>query len=98
MAEFLIDITLPDELEEDFIAKIPAQRLMVNKLLAQGIVLSYSLSADRTKLWITMQANSRQEIIRKLNEFPLIDYFTYTIHLLAFHNAAVVQIPPFSLN
>lgn len=98
MAEFLIDITLPDELEDEFIAKIPEQRLMVNKLLAKGIVLSYSLSADRTKLWITMQADSRQEIIRQLNIFPLIDYFTYKIHLLAFHNSSAVQIPPFSLN
>lgn len=98
MAEFLIDITLPDDLDEHFISKIPEQRLMVNKLMAKGIVLSYSLSVDRTKLWITMQASSRQEIIRHLNVFPLIDYFTYTIHLLAFHNAPIMKVPSFSLN
>jgi muconolactone delta-isomerase len=98
MAEFMIDISLPEDLDEDFIAKIPEQRVMVNRLMVKGIVTSYSLSVDRGKLWITMEASSKQEIIRQLNVFPLIDYFTYQIHLLAFHNAPVMKVPPFSIN
>jgi muconolactone delta-isomerase len=98
MAEFMIDITLPDEMDEAFIAKIPEQRVMVNRLMVKGIVLSYSLSINRSKLWITMDASSKQEIMRRLNMFPLIDYFTYEIHLLAFHNAPVMKVPPFSVN
>jgi muconolactone delta-isomerase len=98
MAEFMIDITLPEDLEEDFLAKIPAQRTMVNRLMLKGIVTSYSLSMDRGKLWITMDASSKQEIIRQLNAFPLIDYFTYHIYTLVFHNTPVMKVPPFSIN
>ena len=94
----MIDISLPEDPDEDFIAKIPAQRMMVNRLMLKGIVTSYSLSVDRGKLWITMDAPSKQEIIRQLNAFPLIEYFTYKIHVLAFYNAPVMKVPPFSLN
>jgi hypothetical protein len=98
MAEFMIDITLPEDLEEDFIAKIPEQRTMVNRLMLKGIVTSYSLSMDRGKLWITMEANTKQDIIKQLNAFPLISYFTYHIYSLAFYNAPVIKVPPFSIN
>jgi hypothetical protein len=98
MDHYLVDIDLPEEPDDDFISLIPDQRARINQLLNEGIVTSYSLSIDRSKLWTTVVAESEKEVGEILAAFPLIDYMVYSIHKLAFHNSAQYHIPPISLN
>ena len=78
--------------------KIPAQRLKVNEMMENGKILSYSLSADRQKLWCILKAESELEAIEAISEFPLIGYMDPTITELLFHNMVAARIPLFSLN
>ncbi len=98
MSQYMVEIRLPDPFPEDFIARIPEQRQVINDLLAAERLHSYSLSIDRKRLWCIVNADNEFGVVETLGEFPLIDYMSYTITELMFHNGIVLKVPAFSIN
>ncbi|MCY7356795.1 MAG: hypothetical protein LH609_04880 [Rudanella sp.] len=98
MSQFMVEFELPAQMNEEFMRKIPAQRLKINELMETGTILSYSLSADRQKLWCILKVDSELEAIEVIADFPLKKYMTPTINELMFHNMVAARIPLFSLN
>ncbi|WP_027303067.1 muconolactone Delta-isomerase family protein [Rudanella lutea] len=98
MSQYMVEFALPAEMNEEFVQKIPAQRLKVNELMESGKMLSYSLSADRQKLWCILKVDSELEVMEVIAQFPLIQYMDPTISELMFHNMVAARIPLFSLN
>lgn len=94
----MIDIDLPLEQGYDFMSKIPEQREVVDNMINDGIITSYSVSADRSKLWVLMEANDTHEVEYNLQKFAIINDITYHIHELLFSQQAMINIPQFSLN
>jgi muconolactone delta-isomerase len=94
----MINITLPEYLDEDFIALIPEQRNHIDLLMSKAVVTSYSLSVDRSKLWVTMNAKNGKNVEEILHSFPIADYITYEITELFFHNSSSFLFPTMSLN
>ncbi len=94
---FMIEFDLPAAFTEEFMALIPRQRYVINTMLAEGVIKSYSLAMDRSKLWAVMLAESEFEVMESISRMPLSNYMTPHISELMFHNAAdaVMQ---FSLN
>lgn len=98
MAQFMIDIALPREPDTEFFALVPLQRAHIDKLLEQGVVMGYSLSLDRSRLWIVMNARDEREAGEILSAFPLYRYFRPTIYPLMFHNASLMSLIRVSMN
>jgi hypothetical protein len=98
MAQFMIDISLPTEPDEEFFALVPHQRAHIDKLLEQGVVMGYSLSVDRARLWIVLNARDEQDGSEILSAFPMFRYFEPTIHPLMFHNTVVMAFNRVSMN
>jgi hypothetical protein len=98
MAQFMIDIILPQEPNTEFFALIPLQRAHIDKLLEQGTVMAYSLSFDRSRLWIIVNAPNQTEALEILSKFPMIRYFEPTMYPLAFHNTTQMVPMKVSLN
>ncbi|AXE20891.1 hypothetical protein DR864_25705 [Runella rosea] len=99
MSQFMVEFILPEETTEEFIAKIPRQRLKINKLMEKGKITSYSLASDRSKLWCVIKAENDIEVMEIIAEFPLIGYMQATISELMFNNTATaVKLPLYSLN
>ncbi|GAB2800224.1 hypothetical protein GCM10027275_52830 [Rhabdobacter roseus] len=98
MSQFMVEITLPKVMTEDFAAKIPAQRQKVNEMMEQGQLMSYALSGDRSRLWCVVKADSEFEVMTLVSEFPLIEYMDATISELMFNNVVALRLPLFSLN
>ncbi len=94
----MIEFDLPQEMTEEFMLKIPAQRIKVNELMESGTILSYSLSMDRQKLWCVIKAQTEIDVMNIIEEFPLIDYMEPTISELMFNNIVSLRMPLFSLN
>jgi len=94
----MVEFDLPAVMDEGFTNRIPAQRLKVEELMEKGFLLSYSLSADRQKLWCIVKAESETDVMESVAEFPLIKYMTPIITELMFHNMVAARIPLFSLN
>ena len=98
MTEFMVTCDLPNTLTEEFMGLIPEHRQMVNKMFQKGVFTSYTLSLDRSKLWIILLGDDEEAVMSQLAKLPLMPYFRVEIYPLAFHNAARVVLPAVSLN
>ena len=98
MNQYMFDIDLPEHLDAEFMALIPAQRSCVNELMIKGLISTYALSLDRSKLWVIVLAGSEAEAWEVYESFPLGDYMDPSLIELAFHNSKTVALPQLSLN
>ena len=84
---------LSEEMAE-FIAK---QRTVVENLFNKGILITYTLAADRTMIWAVFQADSESELLTYIESLPLTKYSDYTYNEIMFHDSSQF-IPTISLN
>jgi hypothetical protein len=98
LGDFMANIALPSDPPEEFISLIPAQRTYINQMIRKGVITSYSLSLDRTRLWVTLRAHSEEEVVGVVSKFPLIRWMEIEIQPLMFRETAVTSMPPVSLN
>ncbi|GAB4336049.1 MAG: hypothetical protein OHK0038_14150 [Flammeovirgaceae bacterium] len=99
MKKYMIDISLPETLSDEFLALIPDQQKVVSELFENGQITNYALNTENTRLWVTISANSEAEVWETLGKFPLISFMDVNIYELAFHHRAILTaMPSFSLN
>ena len=98
MKTFMVEVRLPFDPSQEFFSLIPSQRAMVVDLLMKRKFLSYTLSADRSKVWIVMVAETELDARELLEKQPMDKYFTYTFTELMFHDMAGAMFPAVSLN
>ncbi len=77
--------------------QIPRQRMIVDKLFNQGVLITYTLAADRSKLWIVIQADNESELIQYIESLPMTKYCDYNYSEIMFHDSSMF-IPSISLN
>jgi len=94
----MVNITLPEEFTPEFMALIPSQRAYINKLMGRGVVSTYTLSIDRTTLWVTMFGDNMLEIESYIDKFPMKAFMDIDIEEAMFHNNAAHYVFPMSLN
>ena len=94
---FMVEFNVPP-LTEEIAALIPKQRLTVGMMMSAGTLLTYTLSADRRKLWSVLLGRSSKEIEEALQKFPLTRFMQYRISELMFHETATAGLPSMSLN
>ncbi len=94
---FMVEFELPEELSDDFLALIPEQREVVDRLMTQGKIRSYALSLDRSVLWVVMEAVSEFEVMEIIASLPLCDFMHPYVSELMYHNSTEVY-HQFSLN
>ncbi|HNP48087.1 MAG TPA: hypothetical protein PKK99_01590 [Bacteroidia bacterium] len=98
MKQYIVTSKLPEEFTQEFLSLIPLQRAAVNRLMNKGIILTYAVAGDRSRLWITLEAESEADVIHNLSELPLIRFMRPEItELLFFHNLSFM-LPHPSLN
>jgi len=98
MKQYMINIKLPQTLTEEFVQLIPKQHSRINQLMDQGKIFTYSLSADRTRLWVIVKAKSEKEVMDLLSTFPLIGFMSPEITELAFYMSEPVGMPKLIFN
>jgi hypothetical protein len=98
MNQYLIDFDLPQELDEEFISLIPEQRSQIDELMSNGIVLSYALALDRSKVWATINAESVMEVEEIIHSMPLNHLMEAVVYELEFYSATGNGLPAISLN
>jgi len=97
MNEYMADINLP-KLSKELIALIPRQICIINRLMQSGKLSTYTLSMDRTKLWVMIRADNENEAINVLRTFPFYPYIDFYIYKLALNNIIPSLAPRLSLN
>jgi len=98
MPAYLFEMELP-EFDEQILETIPAHRFHVNVLFEKGILISYSVSMSRTKLWCIVNADTELRGMDIISSLPLYPFFTQVqCSELLFHNAASTTLPGIVLN
>ncbi len=98
MNEYMIIIRFITSFNEEFIDLLPNQRAQISRLMENGIITSYSLSADRGTLWVTLLATSLEAVEKTLKMMPLFKFMHYDIVELMFHNSPVQARMHLSMN
>lgn len=98
LKHYMAELNLPNNPEPEFYKIIPKQRAFVLKLMEAGVIRSYALSEDRTKLWVVLIGKDKEEVSKALDKFPLRTYFDYSISELMFYNNSKHKLPELSLN
>jgi muconolactone delta-isomerase len=98
MNEYMIIVRFATSFNEEFASLIPEQRAQINRLMEKGIITSYSLSADRSTLWITLLATSVAAVEKTLRMMPLFKFMRYEVVELMFHNSPIFARMHLSMN
>lgn len=98
MNQYMIDIEIQEDRVENFFTLVPDQRDQINKLMTEGRISSVTLSLDRARLWITMFANSEEQVSNVLNNFVLIKAMTFSIRQVMFHVSNTQFFPQLYMN
>ncbi len=98
MQAYMITLLLPRELTLEFAATIPMHRAHINRLFEQGRLTSYSVAADRSRVWATMVGVDENEIRAEVEKMPLYRFAEVSIQPLLFQNVAAARLPVISLN
>jgi muconolactone delta-isomerase len=96
--QYMVEFTMPMNLPEEFVQRIPQQRDMVNRLFHEGKVLSYALSLESGKLWAIFAATSETELMQLVQRLPLTRYMKLKVSELTFYNASHPFSSAFSMN
>ena len=95
---FMIEFKIPAELPQKFLDLIPEQRDVVDEFLYEGSIISYTLSMDRSQLWVVVDAETDGDAFDIISDLPLTPFMKINIHPLMFHDTADLVMPTFSAN
>jgi hypothetical protein len=98
MSQWMVEIKLPENPDRDFYEMIPKQRRQIDKLFKKGVIQNYTLSYDRMRLWVVLYGQTREDITRVIDSFPMRHYMEPEIHEIMFHQQTPMGFSQFSLN
>jgi muconolactone delta-isomerase len=98
MNTYMVTIAMPEYKDNEFLSLIPKERHHIDGLMEHGVVNTYTLSATRARLWVTVNAESMESVREIVDEFPLRKFMAVEITELTFHHTAAVRMPTMSMN
>jgi muconolactone delta-isomerase len=98
MSYFMVEILLPEEMDDSFFNLIPRHRAVVNKLIEQGTISSYSINQERSRGWIMFKADQESAVKSYLREFPIYHLIKCKIHPLFIADGEIFRLPKLHLN
>ncbi len=99
MPIFAVSLRLPDSFSGDFLNLIPQHRAFINGLLAEHIIASYAIGADRGRGWVFINAEDEETARSIVAQFLLYPYLQVaSVDKLFIFDTAASQFPQISLN
>ncbi len=98
MSTYKAEIELIDSFSKKFGTLIPEQRKKVDELMNAGLIVSYGLAIDRSKVWIVFEAKSLEHVYDLIQSFPLYNFMKPDVFELAFYDTIHSGFPQLSLN
>lgn len=99
MPKFVVSLRLPALFNQEFIALIPSHWALIQQLIEDHVIETYAISADRTRGWITVNADDAAAVQAVVERFPLYSFITEVeIDELFIFDSAKSRFPRLSLN
>jgi hypothetical protein len=91
-------VTILFEWEESHIEFLDSHRAYINKLIIDGVIDQYAVTMESQRIWITINAESKDQIDIILSKSPLYRYWTYQIDELYVIDGLHYRLPVVQLN
>lgn len=75
-------VTIQFEMKDDFNELIPPHRTYINYLINKDIIDQYIVSLESSQVWITLNAESKEEVEKLLRKSPIHKFWQYEINEL----------------
>lgn len=85
-------------MDDEFMNFVPPHRTYINYLINKNIVDSYAVSMESQTVWVTINAESKQQVDEYLSRSPLNKYWTFTVEELFVYDGRLFRLPTVELN
>lgn len=68
-------VTLHFEMDDEFMSLIPTHRVYINSLIEKAVIDQYVVSMETQRLWITMTAKSKSDVVTIIGQSPIYRYW-----------------------
>lgn len=75
-------VTINFDLTEEFMMLVPEHRVYINELINKDFIDQYAVSMESMQVWITMNAEDKEQIAGLLKKSPLYKFWTIEINEL----------------
>jgi hypothetical protein len=90
----IIQFTMDDQ----FSTLIPAHRTYINYLINKNVIDSYAVSMESQTVWITINAETKEEVEELLVKSPIYKYWQYRIEELFVYDGQLFRLPTIQMN
>ena len=86
------------DMDDEFMRLVPPHRTYINYLINKNIIDSYAVSMETQTVWITINAETKEEVDAYLAKSPLHKYWDYTVEELFVYDGQLYRLPSVQLN
>jgi hypothetical protein len=86
-------VTIQFEMSEEFMELIPAHRTYINYLINKNVIDQYAVSMESQRVWITLNAENKEEVEKLLKKSPLFKFWTFETHELFVLDGQLYRLP-----
>ena len=86
------------EMDEEFMKLVPPHRTYINFLINKNTIDSYAVSMESQRVWITLNAETKEEVAALLTRSPLSKYWTFDVEELFVYDSQLYRLPSLQLN
>ena len=91
-------VTIWFQWNEETMQLIPGHRRYINSLIEEQVLEHYIVSIEAQRLWITINADTKEDVIRLLSQSPFFPYWKYEISELIVWDGQNYRLPAIQLN
>jgi len=81
--QFMVEVRLASAPTPEVLALLPAETANGERLDAEGVRTHFFVAADQSRAWQVFNVESREQLARVLESFPLHPHVTETVSELA---------------
>jgi diphthamide synthase (EF-2-diphthine--ammonia ligase) len=85
-------------MNDDFMTLIPSHRTYINHLINKNLIDSYAVSMESQTVWITFNAETKEEVDQLLMKSPLYKFWQYNIEELFVYDGQLFRMPSLQMN
>jgi hypothetical protein len=86
------------DMDDEFTSFVPPHRTYINYLINKNIIDSYAVSMESQTVWVTINADSKEQVEEYLLRSPLNKYWTFRVEELFVYDGRLFRLPSVQLN
>ncbi|MBS1653788.1 MAG: hypothetical protein JSU05_03005 [Bacteroidetes bacterium] len=71
--------TIQFEMSDEFMELVPPHRTYINYLINKDVIDQYAVSMESQRVWVTLNAESKEEVEKILSKSPLFKFWSIEV-------------------